>query len=48
MKERLTQASSYAGIAATTASVLPTLGVAQPYVAVITAIFGAIAFWLKK
>ena len=48
MLDRLKEGSSYAGIAATAAAVLPTLGVAQPVVAFVTSLFGVIAFLVKK
>lgn len=47
MLDRLKEGSSYAGFAATAAAILPTFGVAQPLVAAITGILGAIAFLLK-
>lgn len=47
MLQRFTEASSYAGVAASVAAILPTFGIAQPIVAAITGIFGLIAFLLK-
>lgn len=45
--DRFKEASSYAGIAAAAAGILPTLGMAPEIVSAITGIFGAIAFLLK-
>lgn len=47
MLDRFREGSSFAGIAAIAGTTLPALGVAQPLVAAITALFGAIAFLLK-
>lgn len=45
--DRLKEGSSWAAIAATIAAVAPGLAIPQPYYAAITAICGAIAFFLK-
>lgn len=48
MLERFKEGSSYAGLAATAAAVLPTFNVAQPIVAFVTALLGLVAFLVKK
>lgn len=47
MLDRLREGSSYAGLAAAATAILPTFGVAQPLIAAIASVLGAVAFFLK-